>query len=317
MKLGVFLPVSGRAAVPEVLTEAARQAERLGFSSVWAAERLVNPWSMETSYPYKADAQWFVSPESPFLETLSVLTYLAGVTETISLGASVIVLPYRHPLFTARVATTIDTLSKGRLILGAGIGWMPEEFAALGVDFKARAAMSEEQLQIFNLLWREERPSFQGRHYRFDEVAVNPRPVQQPRFPIWIGGESPPARRRAALYGDAWFSYFVRITPNDLAARFQRVQELAVEAGRDPGEISFCCVRPIEVTEEPVPQEGDVLRGTPEQLVEALTRYAEIGVVHMALQFMTGRWPERKEQIERFGQETIPAFRKASQAQPA
>ena len=309
MKLGVFLPVSGRAAVPEVLTEAAQQAERLGYASVWAAERMVNPWSMETEYPYKADSQWFVPPEAPFLETLTALTFLAGVTEKVQLGASVIVLPYRHPLFTARVATSIDTLSKGRLILGVGIGWMAEEFAALGLNFKARAGMSAEQLEIFNLLWSEERPEFHGKHYDFDPVAVNPRPVQEPRFPIWIGGESEPAQRRAARYGDAWFSYFVKITPSDLAAKYRQIGELATDVGRDPGEISLCCVRPVEVTEQAVPQEADTLRGTPEQLVEALREYEGIGVEHMALQFMVGRWPERKLQIETFGQEVIPALR--------
>src|SRR3989304_5565492 len=104
-----LLPGWGRAAVPEVLTDAARQAERLGFASVWAAERLVNPWEMTTQYPSKAGAQWFVPPESPFLETLTVLTFLAGVTEKIRLGASVIVLPYRHPLFTATGATSLAT----------------------------------------------------------------------------------------------------------------------------------------------------------------------------------------------------------------
>lgn len=310
MKLGVFLPVSGRAAVPEVLTEAARQAETLGFDSVWAAERLVNPWEMKTRYPYNATDQWFVPPESPFLETLTALTFLAGVTQKISLGASVIVLPYRHPLFTARVATSIDTLSKGRLILGVGIGWMPEEFAALGVPFKDRAGMSEEQLQIFNLLWTEERPRFDGRYYQFDEVAVNPRPVQQPRFPIWIGGESEPAQRRAARYGDAWFSYFVKTTAGELAARFGQLRRWAAEAGRDPDAVKLCCVRPIDVTDEPVPQEEDSLRGTPEQLVEALRRFEDVGVVHMALQFSRGRWPERKQQIEKFGQEVIPALRR-------
>lgn len=309
MKLGVFLPVSGRAAVPEVLRLAANQAESLGFDSVWAAERLVNPWEMTTRYPYKADDQWFVPPDVPFLETFSVLTFLAGVTERISLGASVIVLPYRHPLYTARVATSIDTLSKGRLIMGVGIGWMVEEFEALGVRFKDRAGLSEEQLQIFSVLWKEERPRFQGRHYRFDEVAVSPRPVQQPRFPIWVGGESERAQRRAARYGDAWFSYFVRTTPAELAARFEKVRGWAVEAGRDPDEIKLCCCRPIEVTAEPVPQEEDALRGTPEQLVDALKPYEAAGVEHMALQFMVGRWPERREQIERFGREVIPSIR--------
>lgn len=310
MKLGVFLPVSGRAAVPEVLTDAAQQAERLGFDSVWAAERLVNPWEMNTRYPYKSNDTWFVPPESPFLETLTALTFLAGVTTRISLGSAVIVLPYRHPLFTARVATSIDTLSKGRLILGVGIGWMPEEFEALGVPFKDRAGMSEEQLQIFNLLWATERPQFHGRYYQFDEVAVNPKPVQQPRFPIWIGGESEPAQRRAAKHADAWFSYFVKITAADLATRFTQVQRWAAEAGRSADAVKLCCVRPIEVTAEPVPQEDDTLRGTPEQLVEALDAYEAVGVEHMALQFMRGRWPERREQIEQFGREVIPALQR-------
>jgi probable F420-dependent oxidoreductase len=309
MKLGVFLPVSGRAAVPEVLAEAAQQAEKLGFDSVWAAERMVNPWEMATRYPYSSTEQWFVPPESPFLETLTALTFLAGVTEKVALGSSVIVLPYRHPLFTARVATSIDTLSNGRLILGVGIGWMPEEFEALGVPFKDRAGMSDEQLQIFHLLWKEERPHFEGRYYQFAEVAVNPRPVQQPRFPIWVGGESEPAQRRAARYADAWFPYFVKITPEDLAARFENVRRLAADAGRGPDEVKRCCVRPVEVTSEPVPQEENTLRGTPEQLVEAFKRYEKAGVEHMALQFMVGRWPERKEQIEKFGQEVIPFLR--------
>lgn len=309
MKFGVFLPVSGRAAVPEVLTDAAQQAERLGFESVWAAERMVNPWEMNTRYPYKANDTWFVPPESPFLETLTALTFLAGVTSTVRLGAAVIVLPYRHPLFTARVATSIDTLSKGRLILGAGIGWMPEEFDALGVSFKDRAAMSEEQLEIFDRLWATDRPSFDGRFYQFPEVAVNPRPIQQPRFPIWIGGESEAAQRRAARHGDAWFSYFVNITAAELAERFANVQAMATEAGRGAGDVSFCCVRPIEVTDEPVDEADDSLRGTPEQLVAALRRFADVGVEHMALQFMRGRWPERRAQIERFGRDVIPALR--------
>lgn len=310
MKLGVFLPVSGRAAVPEVLIEAARQTERLGYDSVWAAERLVNPWAMTTRYPYSASQQWFVPPDSPFLEPLTCLSFLAACTERVSLGMSVAVLPYRHPLYTARVATSIDTLSKGRLILGVGIGWMVEEFEALGVPFKDRAGMSNEQLEIFNLLWKEERPRFQGRYYRFNEVAVSPKPVQKPRFPIWIGGESEAAQRRAAKYADAWFSYFVKITPQELAARFANVRKWTAEAGRDPAEVHLCCCRPIEVTKEPVPQEEDSLRGTPEQLVDALKRYQEIGVEHIALQFMVGRWPERKEQIERFGRDVIPALRK-------
>jgi probable F420-dependent oxidoreductase len=218
-------------------------------------------------------------------------------------------LPYRHPLYTARVATSIDTLSKGRLILGVGIGWMVEEFEALGLSIKHRAGMSNEQLEIFKLLWKEERPRFAGRYYRFDEVSVSPKPVQKPRFPIWTGGESEAAQKRAAKYGDAWFSYFVKITPQELAARFANVRKWAAEAGRDPAEVHFCCCRPIDITTEPVPQEEDTLKGTPEQLIAALKRFQDIGVEHIALQFMVGRWPERREKIEQFAKEVMPALR--------
>ena len=309
MKLGVFLPVSGRAAVPDVLIDAARQAESLGYDSVWAAERLVNPWVMKTPYPYKDSQQWFVPPDIPFLEPLTCLAFLAGCTEKVALGISVAVLPYRHPLYIARVATSIDTLSKGRLILGIGIGWMVEEFEALGVSFKDRAGMANEQLQILELLWKEDRPRFDGRYYRFDEVSVSPRPVQNPRFPIWTGGESAAAQKRAAQYGDAWFPYYVRITPQALAAHFANVRRLAVEAGRDPAQVHFCCCRPIDLTTKPAPQADDTLNGTPEQLIAALKRFQEVGVEHVALQFMVGRWPERREKIERFAREVMPALR--------
>lgn len=308
MKLGVFLPVSGRAAVPEVLIDAARQAEKLGFSSVWAAERLVNPWEMNTRYPYKEAEDWFVPPQVPFLEPLTVLSFLSGATEKVRLGISVAVLPFRHPLYSARVATSIDTLSNGRFIMGVGIGWMVEEFEALGLNIKHRAGMSNEQMQIFGKLWQEERPSFEGRYYAFAPVGVNPKPVQQPRFPIWVGGESEPAQKRAAKYGDAWFSYFVKITPEDLAAKYANVRKWAEEAGRDPSEVDFCCVRPIEMTDEPVEQDPEKLRGDSEQLVEALSKFQEIGVQHMALQFMVGKWPVRREQIQRFGEEVLPSL---------
>ncbi len=311
MELGVFLPVSGRAAVPEVLTEAAQQAENLGYDSVWAAERLVNPWEMNTAYPYKEDQKWqgFVAPNVPFLEPLTCLSFLSGVTKKVRLGISVAVLPYRHPLYTARVATSIDTLSNGRLILGVGVGWMPEEFQALGVaPFEKRGAMANEQLEIFNLLWKSERPSFHGKYYNFPAVSVSPPPVQKPRFPIWTGGESEAAVRRAAKYADAWFSYHVKITAQDLAAKYAEVKKRAAELGR-PQPPDLCCCRPIDLTNEPAPQSDEDLKGTPQQLVASLKKFKHIGVKHMALQFIVGRWPERKEKIDRFAKEVMPALR--------
>jgi probable F420-dependent oxidoreductase len=289
--------------------EAARKAEAWGYDSVWAAERLIIPWEIKTEYPYSADQHFIVPPDRPFLEPLTCLAFLTGCTEKVLIGSSVTVLPYRHPLYTAKVATSIDTLSNGRFILGVGIGWMVEEFEALGVPFHERAAMSDEQLQIIKLAWTEDRVCFEGRYYRFDDVAVYPKPVQKPRIPIWVGGEGARAQRRAALHGDAWFPYFVRITPQELKTRFDNVRRWAAESGRDPAEIRLACCLPIELRREPVPQEEGRLIGNSEQLTEALKGYQEIGVEHIALQFMVPRYPDRMEQIEQFAKDVMPALR--------
>ncbi len=315
MKLGIFLPISGRSATRATLMEAARQAEAWGYDSVWTADRIFIPWEIRTPYPYNyADGSHFlVPPDRPFLEPLTCLAFLAGCTERILLGMSVLVMPYRHPLYWAKIATTIDHLSHGRLILGVGVGWMVEEFEPLGAPFKERGEIANEHLQIVEKLWGEDRPRFEGRFFQFDNVAFYPKPYQKPRVPIWVGGESAPAQRRAARYGDAWFSYFVRITPQELAAKFANVRRLAKDAGRDPNEVHLSCCRPIEVTTESVPQEPDRLKGTPTQLVEALRGYEKIGVQHIALQFTAPRYPERVQQIERFAREALPALRKGSQ----
>lgn len=307
MKFGVFLPVSGRAA-SGVLMEAARRAEALGFASVWAADRIVTPWEIRTPYPYSLNQRFIVPADAPFLEPLSCLAYLAGGTEAIRLGMSVLVMPYRHPLHWAKVATTIDHLSRGRLILGVGVGWMAEEFDALGVPFKERGAMADEALEVLRVLWTEERPRFEGRFYRFREIGFAPKPLQAPRVPVWIGGEGARAQRRAGRYGDAWFPYFVRITPRELASRFETVRRAAVEAGRDSGAVRLACCLPIELTPAPVPPEPDRLVGSPGQLVAALKGFEAVGVDHVALQFMVPSWPRRLAEIERFAREVMPAF---------
>jgi probable F420-dependent oxidoreductase len=306
MKLGVFLPISGRASGPDVLTEAALSAEEQGFEAIWSADRVVTPWEIHTPYPYSESQQFIVPPDRPFLDSLSCLAFLAGKTRTIKLGISVLVMPYRHPLAWARVVGTIERLAGGRLILGVGVGWMVEEFEALGVPFQERGKISDEQLEILKRLWNEERISYEGRFYRFHDLAFYPKPLKQPHMPLWIGGEGLAARRRAARYGDAWFPYFVRISPARLKAYYDEVRRLAEEEGRDPATVALACCRPIEVSATPVPQDEEVLRGSPEQLRAALEAYQQIGVTHLALQFTAPRWSECMRQIERFAREVMP-----------
>ncbi len=308
-KFGVFLPVSGRAASRKTLMEAAQRAEALGYDSVWAADRLVMPWKINTVYPYSKESTFIVPPDRPFFDTLTCLAFLAGCTEKIRLGMSVMVMPYRHPLYWAKIATTIDHLSTGRLILGVGVGWMEEEFAAMNAPFKERGSVADEQLRLLKRLWTEEHITFRGKHYNVDDIAFNPKPYQKPRLPIWIGGEGRAAQRRAGQYGDAWFPYFVKITPTELAKRFDNVRAEAKKAGRNPDELQLACCLPVELTPSAGPPIADYLKGSVEQVSERLTEFIAVGVIHIGLQFMIPHYPERQEQIERFAKEGLPALR--------
>lgn len=299
MDIGVFLPISGFSATRNTLIEAARLAEEWGYDSVWAADRLVIPWEINTPYPYAAGSTFIVPPDRPFLECMTVLAFIAGVTTRIKIGVSVLVMPYRHPLHWLRVATTIDALSAGRFLLGVGIGWMEEEFAALNADFSTRGAVGDEQLEVVRQLLDEEHASFEGAHYSYDDIAFLPKAYGE-KLEIWVGGEARPARRRAGRFGDSWFPYFVRITPEELRARFEDARIAASEAGRDPDELSLNCCLPVEITDHEVEQEPDRLRGTVDQVTEALARFAAVGVGHVGLQFMVPRYPQRIEQVEAF-----------------
>jgi probable F420-dependent oxidoreductase len=300
MDFGVFLPVSGAACTRAGLRHAAETAERLGFTTVWAADRIVIPWKIESDYAYSWSGSFIVPPEKPFLESMTALAFLAGATESVKLGVSVLVTTYRDPVHWAKVASTIDWLSEGRFILGVGIGWMAEEFDALDRSdiFPQRAQVADEQLRVARNLFSEDHCSFEGEHYSYEDIAFYPKAYDEP-IPIWCGGESKGAQRRAGTYGDAWFPYFARVTPEELASRYANVREAAKAAGRDPDQVTLNTCLSVEVTDDEVEQEPDRLRGTPEQIADALARFEDIGVQHVALQFLVGRYPERLAQMER------------------
>lgn len=309
MKFGVFLPVSGRAASRKTMMQAAQQAEALGYDSVWAADRLVMPWKISTTYPYSKESTFIVPPDRPFFDTLTCLAFIAGCTEKIELGMSVMVLPYRHPLHWARIATTIDQLATGRLIMGVGVGWMEEEFTAMNVPFKQRGKIADEQLTLLKQLWSEEHINFHGDYYNVNDIAFLPKPYRQPRVPIWVGGEAKAAQRRAGKFGDAWFPYFVKITPEGLAAGYASVRAEAKYAGRDPAEVKLACCLPVELTDRDGPAITDYLKGSLRQVTERLKQFVAIGCSHIGLQFMIPHYPERQEQIERFAKEALPELR--------
>jgi len=239
MQFGVALPQFGpRARTPAVrerIRDVAVAADRLGHDVVWTAEHLIFPPEIQTPYPYGGRAPFDVT--DPVLDVASTLAYVAALTTRVRLGTSVVVLPYHHPIALAKALATVDVLSNGRLLLGVAGGWLREEFALLGVPFGERGARTDEYLALLKRLWTEDRVTFHGRFFSLDEAAFFPKPVQRPHPPIWIGGNSPPALRRAARSGDGWLA-----VPRDLMqleADIGTIRGAAESAGRDPAAIGI------------------------------------------------------------------------------
>ena len=212
------------------MADVARRAEALGFESVWVPEHLVFPTVFASKYPYTADGVPPVTVDMPLLDPLMILAHLAAVTTRIRLGTNVYVLPLRHPIVTARLAVTLDVLSQGRLSLGIGVGWLAEEFRAVGVDFDTRGGRTREAVRVMKALFTEAEPSFRGRYFAFEPLRFEPKPVQRPHPPFLFGGESDAALKRAAALGDGW--YGVGHDPVSAEGQVRKLRTLLAEAGR-------------------------------------------------------------------------------------
>ena len=297
MRLGVHLPQVGPNATREGVLALARRAEALGFDSLWVSDHVVVPRRITGQYPSasgSSGAAFPVPPDRPFLEAISTLLFAAGCTQRLLLGMSVLVVPQRNPVLTAKMLATLDVLSGGRLIFGAGIGWLREEFAALNVPFADRGARSEEYLRLIKTLWTEDHPSFRGRFYSLDDVGFFPKPLQQPHPPIWMGGWAEPALRRVARLADGWHSGG---PPEALAERYQLLRRFVEEAGRDPDTVVLS-----------VRTESYLWKAGSQVALETLRRYRDIGAQHVTLVF-SGRTIELAlERMEGFARDLRPVL---------
>jgi len=236
MHLGVHLPQSGPTATRSGVLAVARTAEAAGLDSVWVADHVVLPIESASVYPYSRGGVPF-DPGAGLLEALTMLAVVAGATETIGLGTSVLVLPQREPLLAAKSIASLDVLSDGRTRFVLGAGWWAEEFAALGVAFEGRGGRFDEQLAILRSAWNDGTLAHRGAHFDFDEVACLPRPVQPGGPPILIGGTSARALRRAGELGDGW--HCVGASADRLRAGRAAAAAAAVAAGRDPDRLTL------------------------------------------------------------------------------
>jgi probable F420-dependent oxidoreductase len=205
MKFGLMYANGGPFAYPQMLTHLAQTAERVGVESLWTVEHVVIPVGYKSTYPYDPSGKIPMPAQMPIPDPLSWLAYTAAVTKTIKLATGILILPQRHPLYVAKEVASLDVLSNGRVILGIGVGWLEEEFQALGIPFEERAGRTAEAVRAMRTLWKDEAQPFKGKYYAWGAVESHPKPVQKPGVPIVVGGHTELAARRAARYGDGFF----------------------------------------------------------------------------------------------------------------
>ena len=271
MDIGCHLPNPGPLATGEAVATFAREADRRGLASLWVSDHVIFPRTATGSYP---GGRFPHPPDKPYLEPVVVLAAAAVCTTRARLGASVFILGHRHPVVMAKMLTSIDALSQGRLICGVGVGWWKEELEILGVPFHQRGRQADEILSIFKTLWSDDHPSFEGEFFRFRDIGFAPKPVQKPHPPLWVGGDSPGAFRRVVTLGDGWHA--TSKTPAEFADALPRLRAAADKAGR-----------PFETIELSLRYalRDELLAKGAQAVVDELAAYKRLGLSHILLEF--------------------------------
>lgn len=277
MKVGCTLPQSGALASRENLIRVARRAEELGYDSVWVFERLLWPINPRDPYSPSRDGSWPVNFQNVF-DPIEALTFVAAHTRNVRLGTSVIVLPYHQPLQLARRLATLDVLSEGRLEICGGVGWSRDEFEAVGVPFERRGERTDEILEALLAVWSRDPASFEGQYYHIPESKIGPKPLQQPRPPLYLAGFGQYTFDRIVKFADGWNPAVVRDFES-FEAQVNKLQETAERAGRPPMEVALTAA-PF-VMETSLGHVRRPLTGTLDELREDVRHLGRIGVTHI------------------------------------
>jgi probable F420-dependent oxidoreductase len=301
VRYGFYLPTRGACAEPDALATLIERAEALGFHSTVIADHVVFPVQFKSKYPYTLSGAFPGSGDA--LEQLTLTAFVAARSRTLRLVTSVMILPHRHPVLAAKMLATVDVLSQGRLTVGVGVGWLREEFRALGApDFDRRGAVSDEIIRIFKTLWTQSPASFQGEFFSFEALRCLPAPVQRPHPPIWIGGHSRAALRRVARHGDGWHPVgatpAAALAPPEFRALLDDLARLMEAEGRDPRALTIAYKAP---TYDAAPA-GDRLpfSGSREQVLGDVQTYAKLGVSELIFDFRGDDLGRSLERMERF-----------------
>ena len=315
MDFGFSIPTRGAVASTQSIDAFAKRGEALGFRYFALADHIVIPRQIDSLYPYSKDRKMTGAASGDCMEPLSVMAYLAAVTSKARLLTSVMVVPHRQPVLAAKMLATIDVLSGGRVTVGCGAGWMAEEFVAIGAPpFGERGKVMDEYLAIFKELWTKDAPQFEGKYARFSNISFLPKPVQKPHPPLWIGGESPAAIRRAARLGDGW--YPIGSNPefplNTLARYKAAVGSLRAEAeqnGRDSTKIDLAYwANWYRENQMVTTDNGDrhLMTGNANAIADDIARLGEVGVRHCLFNFQRDTLAESIAAMERFAADVMP-----------
>ena len=293
MKYGFTLPGRGQLATPERLGIIARKGEVFGFDTLLTGDHILVPKNISSVYPYTEGGEFPGSGSGESMEQITLLSYIAGQTSKIRLVTSVLIVPHRNPLIAAKSLATLDVLSGGRLVVGVGVGWMREEFEALGLPpFEERGAVTDEYIRAFKVLWTEDDPHFEGKYISFDDISFLPKPVQKPHPPIWVGGESRPALRRTAELADGWYPLgsnptFPMGTPEQLKAGMERLAGYAERFGRDPSTIeTIYRTHQFELLKQAAGPDRLPFVGDADQIAGDIRQYQDMGVTSMIWDFL-------------------------------
>ncbi len=315
MQLGVMIFSRGSGGSREGLARIARAIEDNGYDYLALNDHVVVPRGIQSRYPYSPSGEWAGAKTGECLDILSTAAYVAATTERARILTSVMVVPHRPAVQTAKMLATIDQLSAGRLIVGCGAGWLQEEFEAIGVpDFEARGRVTDEYIEAFKSLWTEPSPSYQGEFVAFNDIIFEPKPAQVPHPPIWIGGESLPAIRRAVRHGAAWYPAtanpkFPMADIEGIRARIATAHAACEAEGRDPASLAISLFAIMQVAFEPEPGANGgrrLMSGAPAELAEDLSSIGELGVGSVTLLLQVPDLGESVERIARVAAEVRP-----------
>jgi probable F420-dependent oxidoreductase len=314
MQIGFNLPISGPMSSSESLTRIAQQGEALGYDYLTLTDHIVLPNLRVPGYPYSESGEFFGEGPERRHEQLTAAAFIAARTTRIRLVLAVMVVPHRPAVLAAKMLSTIDALSGGRLVVGIGAGWLEAEFeAVVGPPFAERGRVTDEYLGAFRSLWTQEAPRFDGDWVKYDGILFEPKPVQKPHPPIWVGGESGPSLRRAARFGDAWYpigsnnKHLLDTLPR-YRAGIDRLRRLTAEAGREPAGVAL--TYRVKRYGKAVPEKASdgerrLFSGSTEEIIADLRALRDLGVAAVDIDFERADPDDSIAEMRRFHEQVI------------